>query len=158
MTEDQALRAINAGIEIVTAEVSKGLDIIGTGDMGIGNTTASAAICAVMTGKPAKETTGSGTGLTDEQLPHKVEVVKRAIEVNIAIMRTFVRLREMLASHSELARKLAALESKYDEQFAVVFEAIRQLMVPPATSRRKIGFKAKEARAAYRGSRKGQKN
>jgi len=82
MSEDQVMRAIEAGIEIATAEVSKGLDIIGTGDMGIGNTTASAAICAVMTGKPAKETTGSGTGLTDEQLAHKVEVVKRAIEVN----------------------------------------------------------------------------
>jgi hypothetical protein len=50
------------------------------------------------------------------------------------------------------------LERKYDEQFAVVFEAIRQLMAPPEAPRRKIGFKAKEARAAYRGSRKGQKN
>jgi hypothetical protein len=83
---------------------------------------------------------------------------KRAVQVNIAIMRTFVKLREMLASNTELARKLAALERKYDEQFAVVFEAIRQLMAPPATPRRQIGFKAKEARAAYRGSRKGQKN
>jgi DnaJ-domain-containing protein 1 len=71
---------------------------------------------------------------------------------------SLVRLRQMLASHSELASKLAALERKYDEQFAVVFEAIRQLMAPPATPRRQIGFKAKEARAAYRGSRKGQKN
>ena len=52
---------------------------------------------------------------------------ERAIEVNIAIMRTFVKLRKMLASHTELARKLAALERKYDEQFAVVFDAIRAL-------------------------------
>ena len=83
---------------------------------------------------------------------------KRAVQVNVEIMRAFVRLRQMLASHTELARKLAALESKYDDQFAVVFEAIRQLMAPPARPRRRIGFKAKEARAAYRGSRKGQKN
>lgn len=82
MTEEQAVKAIETGIEIVTAEVGKGLDIIGTGDMGIGNTTPSAAICAVMTGKPAEETTGRGTGLTDEQLAHKVKVVKKAIEVN----------------------------------------------------------------------------
>jgi len=82
MTEEQAVNAVEAGIEIVTHEVSKGLDIIGTGDMGIGNTTASAAICAVMTGKAAHEATGRGTGLTDGQLVHKVEVVKRAIEVN----------------------------------------------------------------------------
>jgi phage regulator Rha-like protein len=75
---------------------------------------------------------------------------KRAVQVNVEIMRAFVRLRQMLASHSELARKLAALESKYDEQFAVVFEAIRQLMTPPATSHKQIGFKAKEVRAAYR--------
>ena len=64
-------------------------------------------------------------------------------------MRTFVKLREMLASNTELARKLAAMESKYDEQFAVVFEVIRQLMAPPATPRRRIGFKAREKRAAY---------
>ena len=82
MTKEQAIKAMEAGIEIITAEISKGLDIIGTGDMGIGNTTPSAAICAVMTGKPVQETTGRGTGLTDEQLAHKIEIVERAIEVN----------------------------------------------------------------------------
>ena len=82
MTQEQAIKAIEAGIEIVTDEISKGLDIIGTGDMGIGNTTPSAAICTVMTGKPADEATGRGTGLSDEQLAHKIEVVNRAIEVN----------------------------------------------------------------------------
>jgi len=56
---------------------------------------------------------------------------ERAIEVNIEIMRAFVRLREMLAGHKELARKLAVLEKKYDAQFRDVFEAIRQLMIPP---------------------------
>ena len=58
---------------------------------------------------------------------------KRAIQVNIEIMRAFVRLRRMLASHADLARKLEALEKKYDAQFKVVFEAIRELMKPPET-------------------------
>src|SRR5262249_26224726 len=58
---------------------------------------------------------------------------KRAVEVNIAIMRAFVQLREMLASHKDLARKLAEMEKKYDAQFKVVFDAIRELMTPPAT-------------------------
>ncbi|MCG3116572.1 MAG: hypothetical protein LLH30_12905 [Candidatus Manganitrophus sp. SA1] len=65
---------------------------------------------------------------------------ERAIEVNILIMRTFVKLREMIASHKDLAKKLE-LEKKYDEQFQVVFEAIRQLMAPPENTNRKIGFK-----------------
>jgi len=66
---------------------------------------------------------------------------KRAIEVNIEIMRAFVRLRRMLSSHAELARKLETLERKYDTQFKVVFDAIRQLMAPPAPKRRPIGFR-----------------
>ena len=63
----------------------------------------------------------------------------RAVQVNIAIMRTFVRLRELLLSNADLARKLAALENKYDVQFKVVFDAIRELMLPP-TPKRQIGF------------------
>jgi len=82
MTNEQAVKAIETGIEIVMAEVAKGLDIVGTGDMGIGNTTASSAICAVMIGKPVAEVTGRGTGITDEQLVHKIEVIKRALAVN----------------------------------------------------------------------------
>ncbi len=66
---------------------------------------------------------------------------ERAIQVNIGIMRTFVKLRQMLASNAQLARKLKTLEKKYDEQFAVVFEAIRALMMPPEKKQRKIGFK-----------------
>lgn len=66
----------------------------------------------------------------------------RAVQVNIEIMRTFVRLRRILASHAELARKLDALEKKYDAQFKVVFDAIRQLMAPPEPKRRSIGFRA----------------
>ncbi len=64
----------------------------------------------------------------------------RAIQVNIEIMRAFIRLRQMLASNAELARKLDALETKYDAQFKQVFEAIRQLMAPPEPKRRPIGF------------------
>jgi len=67
---------------------------------------------------------------------------KRAVQVNINIMRAFVRLREMLAGHQDLAKKLAELERKYDAQFKVVFDAIRNLMEPPATTKQKqIGFR-----------------
>ncbi len=84
---------------------------------------------------------------------------KRAVHVNIEIMRAFVRLRQFLSAHKELEQKLEEMEMKYDEQFQVVFEAIRQLMTPPDPPRKKIGFEAKEAAAPYgkgksRGSRK----
>jgi hypothetical protein len=65
---------------------------------------------------------------------------ERAVMVNVEIMRTFVRLRLTLSSHEDLARKLIALEKKYDAQFKAVFDAIRQLMAPPVSSRRPIGF------------------
>lgn len=65
---------------------------------------------------------------------------ERAVQVNIEIMRAFVRLRQLLASHEDLAQRLDELEQKYDEQFKVVFEAIRQLMTPPAPPQRQIGF------------------
>lgn len=65
---------------------------------------------------------------------------KRAVQVNIEIMRAFVRLRQMLATHKALARKLAALEKEYDEQFKIVFEAIHELMMPPEKAKKKIGF------------------
>ena len=66
----------------------------------------------------------------------------RAVQVNIAIMRTFVRLRELLLSNTDLARKLEALEQKYDAQFRVVFDAIRELMAPPEPPpKRQIGFR-----------------
>ncbi|MBE0427399.1 MAG: ORF6N domain-containing protein [Nitrospirae bacterium] len=66
---------------------------------------------------------------------------ERAVKVNIEIMRAFVRLRQMLASNAELSRKLDALEKKYDAQFKVVFDAIRELMKPPEKPKRKIGLK-----------------
>ena len=66
---------------------------------------------------------------------------KPAIQVNITIMRTFVQLRRILASNEELGRRLNELEKKYDAQFRVVFDAIRELMTPPAKDRKQIGFK-----------------
>lgn len=64
----------------------------------------------------------------------------RAVAVNIQIVRTFIRLRQLLASHVELAKQLTALENRYDAQFKVVFDAIRELMSPPPSPRRRIGF------------------
>jgi hypothetical protein len=73
---------------------------------------------------------------------------KRAVQVNIEIMRTFVKLREMLTSHKDLARKLAELENKYDKQFRIVFEAITQLIEEDEKPKKKIGY-IKETRAKY---------
>jgi hypothetical protein len=71
---------------------------------------------------------------------------ERAILVNIEIMRAFVKLRQMLASNAELSRRLDKLESKYDKQFRVVFDAIRQLMATPAQGRKEIGFRPRSAK------------
>lgn len=76
----------------------------------------------------------------------------RAIQVNIAIMRVFVRLREMTVAHKDLAAKLRELEGRiqdHDEQIVAIFEAIRQLMAPPASQRKKIGFEVKEPKTGY---------
>ena len=77
----------------------------------------------------------------------------RAIGVNIAIMRAFVKLRVMLASHKDLTRKIAELEKKYDEQFAIVFEAIQQLLEEDEKPKKKIGY-VKERQAEYGKSRR----
>jgi hypothetical protein len=71
---------------------------------------------------------------------------KRAVQTSVEVVRAFVRLRQMLASNAELARKLEELERKYDRQFKVVFDAIRQLMTPPEPQRKAIGFHAKAVR------------
>ena len=81
---------------------------------------------------------------------------KSAIEVNIAIMRAFVELRKMISSHADLEQKLVKLEKKYDEQFKVVFDAIRALMAPTQKPKRKIGFEVKEPKARY-GKKAGKK-
>jgi len=74
---------------------------------------------------------------------------KQAVEVNIAIMRTFVQLRKMLESHKELARKLEDLESQYDKQFRIVFDALRELMTPPEPKKNPIGFHVREEVEKY---------
>lgn len=73
----------------------------------------------------------------------------RAVQVNIQIMRTFTKLRELLVQHKDLASRLDDLEKKYDAQFKIVFDAIRQLMAPPEPKRRKIGFEVRERMARY---------
>ena len=75
---------------------------------------------------------------------------KRAIDTSMFVVRAFVRLRAMLAEHKDLARRLDELEKKYDKQFKVVFDAIRQLMTPPEPNRRKIGYHVKEGKGSYR--------
>jgi len=82
MTPEESVQAVETGIEVLSTEATRGLDIVGTGDMGIGNTTASAAICAVITGKPAAEVTGRGTGIDDQQLAHKTEIIEKSLTVN----------------------------------------------------------------------------
>lgn len=80
---------------------------------------------------------------TEQGVPMLASILRsdRAIQVNIEIMRAFVRLRQILATHASLARKLGALEKKYDGQFKVVFDALRQLMKPPDPNhKRRIGF------------------
>lgn len=64
-----------------------------------------------------------------------------AVQTSVLVVRAFVKLREMLATHKDLAKKLEEIEKKYDAQFKVVFDAIRELMRPPETKRRKIGFR-----------------
>ena len=82
MSREDAIRCIEAGIAAADEQIAKGADLIAFGDMGIGNTTPSSAITAVVTGADPSVTTGRGTGLDDPALAHKVEVVRRSIEVN----------------------------------------------------------------------------
>jgi len=82
MTREQAEQAILAGVEVVEAEIEKGLDIVGMGDMGIGNTTPSAAIAAALTGIEPARLTGRGTGVDDEGLKRKIDAIERALAVN----------------------------------------------------------------------------
>ncbi len=81
----------------------------------------------------------------------------RAVQTHVAIIRTFAQLRQMLASHADLAQKLAALEGKYDKQFRVVFDAIRGLMTEKKTPRREIGFHTLMPKPTKSGSTKAKK-
>jgi nicotinate-nucleotide--dimethylbenzimidazole phosphoribosyltransferase len=82
MTRDEAVKAIEAGIEIVCDMKLKGINLLGTGEMGIGNTTTSSAIAAVLTGRPLVEMVGKGSGLTKEGLECKVDIIKKVLEIN----------------------------------------------------------------------------
>ena len=77
-----------------------------------------------------------------------------AVKMSVIVVRAFVKMREMLTEQRELAEKLADLEKKYDDQFKIVFDAIRALMGPPEKQRKKIGFEAKEPKAKYEKRRK----
>lgn len=74
---------------------------------------------------------------------------KRAVQVNIQIMRAFTKLRQMLSTHEELKKKIEAMEKEYNENFKIVFEAIRQLLEIDEKPRKKIGFTVEEKQAAY---------
>jgi hypothetical protein len=78
----------------------------------------------------------------------------RAVQVNIAIMRSFVRLRQVLAAHKDLVQKLEEMEKKYDRQFQIVFDAIRQILAPPEKPKRGIGFHIEEPAARYKAKNK----
>lgn len=82
MTSKQAVDSIEAGVAVVESEIEKGLDIIGTGDMGIGNSTAASAIIASITQQPVASVTGRGTGVDNKQLNHKIEIIEKALLIN----------------------------------------------------------------------------
>jgi len=83
MTKNESERCIDTGIDVAIEHAKKGYTIFGTGDMGIGNTTASSAITAVMTGRPVAQVTGKGTGISDQALKHKIKVIEEAIAINV---------------------------------------------------------------------------
>ena len=82
MSREQAVRCLEEGIGLAVEVIESGVDLLATGDMGIGNTTASSAITSAVTGHPPEETTGEGTGRTPEEMQHKIGVVRTALEVN----------------------------------------------------------------------------
>ncbi|HXX58509.1 MAG TPA: nicotinate-nucleotide--dimethylbenzimidazole phosphoribosyltransferase [Thermodesulfovibrionales bacterium] len=82
MTRQEALRCLEIGIELADSYAKEGYQIFGTGDMGIGNTTPSSAIASVLTGRPVSEVTGKGTGISDESLRRKIEVIEGAVRLN----------------------------------------------------------------------------
>lgn len=83
MTREQAERALESGIEIVGGLVREGVDLLATGDMGIGNTTPSSAILAVLSGRPVGQVTGRGTGISDQALENKIRAIEKAIDINL---------------------------------------------------------------------------
>jgi len=82
MTRQEAEQALQVGVDVLNEESARGLDLVATGDMGIGNTTPSSAIAAVMTGLPVAQVVGRGTGIDDQGLQHKIKVIEQALAVN----------------------------------------------------------------------------
>ncbi len=82
MSREEAIRSVEAGMELVEEELTKGIDILGTGDMGIGNTTPSSAITSALTGEDVVAVTGKGTGLDEEGWKRKVKIIQKALELN----------------------------------------------------------------------------
>src|SRR5512144_16593 len=82
MTRAEAEQALQVGVDVLNEEAARGLDIVATGDMGIGNTTPSSAITAVLTGLPVAQVVGRGTGIDDQGLEHKINVIKRSLALN----------------------------------------------------------------------------
>ncbi|MCK4463615.1 MAG: nicotinate-nucleotide--dimethylbenzimidazole phosphoribosyltransferase [Candidatus Omnitrophica bacterium] len=82
MTREEAVKSIENGIEILEGQLEKGIDIVGTGDMGIGNTTPSSAIASVITGRQIEDVTGKGTGIDDGMFLNKVKIIKKALDIN----------------------------------------------------------------------------
>lgn len=83
MTKEEAIKSVESGIELVEEEISNGIDIIGTGDMGIGNTASSSAITAVFTRRKVEEVTGKGTGIDDAALKNKIAAIEKALKINL---------------------------------------------------------------------------
>lgn len=82
MTKKEAIKSIESGIEVFEEELQHGIDIAGTGDMGIGNTTPSSAIASIITGAPVEDVTGRGTGINDAAFSNKIKIIKRALDIN----------------------------------------------------------------------------
>ena len=101
--------------------------------------------------QPLKHSSSAPHAFTEQGVAMLSSVLnsERAIEVNILIMRAFVRLRRMISTHKELLNKLNEMEKTYDEQFRMVFEAIRELMIPPDKPRKRIGFELKEGNTSF---------
>ncbi len=91
MTREKATKSILSGVEIVEAEIVRGLDIVGTGDMGIGNTTPSAAIACALMKQPPKDIAGRGTGVDDAGLKRKIDAIQRALDVKSAKLQQWTR-------------------------------------------------------------------
>ena len=110
MSREQAVRCLEEGIGLAVEVIESGVDLLATGDMGIGNTTASSAITSAVTGHPPEETTGEGTGRTPEEMQHKIGVVRTALEVNALYPPSPPPLRGGIQGGVELLAKVGGFE------------------------------------------------